>query len=182
MWIWIGVAAVAILRILVIWSDDGIYPGLPGDFIPLSALLWFFGGLAVLGLALAMRARRRAGNAPVTTTRVLVALLVAPALIVLPDVVGFQFGRWSELHRELVAYDRDVKQYVREHGPITTEAEAQALRKVYPSRPFAFGGRGPEVLIVYRWWWGPNARVLIIWGRGASAAFDLRTMICDYTD
>jgi hypothetical protein len=110
------------------------------------------------------------------------AFFAAPALVLAPDIVGRQFGRWADLRHELALYQHDVERYVREHGPVSTEAKAEALAKIYPSREFAFGDSGPVVYIVYRWWWGDQAQALIVWGRGRSAAFDLQTMICEHVD
>ena len=182
MWFWVSVASTALLRSAFIWGTEGIYPGLPADFIPVDFFVFAFGAPAAILLAVAMVARG-AGRASLFRRMLgLAALLGAPALVLAPDIVGRQFGRWADLHHELVRYQVDVEKYVREHGPVDTEAQAEALTKVYPSREFAFRENGPNVYIVYRWWWGSKARALIIWGRGRSAAFDLHTMVCDHTD
>jgi hypothetical protein len=179
---WIGVVAAALLRIAFIWLDEGIYPGLPADFIPVDFFVFVFGLPAALLLAVAMVARRAGTGSLLRWAPRLSAFFAAPALVLAPDIVGRQFGRWADLRHELALYQHDVERYVREHGPVSTEAKAEALAKIYPSREFAFRDSGPVVYIVYRWWWGDQAQALIIWGRGRSAAFDLQTMICEHVD
>lgn len=183
MWFWIGTASAALLRIVVIWRDEGIYPGLPADLIiPVDYFVFALGFPAVLLLAVAAIARHAGNGVLSRRTVALSAWLGAPALVLAPDIVGRQFGRWGDLRHELVQYQQDIEKYVREHGRVGTEAQAAALVTVLPSRQFTFSRNGPEVWIVYRWWWGDEAQTLIIWGRGRSAAFDFGTMICDYVD
>ena len=179
---WIGIVAAALSRIAFIWLDEGIYPGLPADFIPVDFFVFAFGLPAALLLAVAMVARRAGAGSLLRWATRLSAFFAAPALVLAPDIVGRQCGRWADLRHELVLYQRDVERYVREHGPVSTEAKADAFARIYPSREFAFRDGGPVVYIVYRWWWGDQAQALIIWGRGRSAAFELQTMICEHVD
>jgi hypothetical protein len=90
------------------------------------------------------------------------------------------FGRWAALRNELTAFSSAADGYIREHGAIDSEQKARLFRTLN-RKSFSFGADEPSVDLVYLWWLS-TPQVGIQWGTGGTAAFNLTTMICVYSD
>lgn len=172
-------------------SQGRMFPGLPGDPPGPETI----GMLTLPALAVCLvvacvrwssvRRARRPGPDPMLRFLAAFSMILVAALIAAGWAIRARnYGRWGDLKRELIALTAAVRTYEAVHGTIDTEAEVDQFYRADPARhvrTFSFTANGPEVAIVYRWWARPP-RVMIIWGRGSSAGFDLATMICDAFD
>jgi hypothetical protein len=158
-----------------------MFPDLPGDPpLPETGVVFCLVGLLVLATGLLFRAVR---GEPFQRKRFLRAVLVLSSLAVgfAVPIAARNFGRWSDLRAELRGYGEAAASYEREFGRISSDAEAERFHAAHPTPRFSFGEGRPSVEIVYLWWHTPP-RPGIIFGRGGTAAFHLRTMICVYSD
>jgi hypothetical protein len=147
-------------------------PFIPRE-IPVYEIL---GSLALILLAVsAALASRSRKSAILLGTISFLTLIVATA-----TMAARNFGQWGELKNELISYELAVRRYEAVRGHVDTDDEAKALRKQLGRRSYAFSP-GCEVDIEYLWWHDPG-RVGIVWGKGGTAVFDLRTMIHVYGD
>lgn len=172
-------------------SQRRMFPGLPGDPPGPETLGWIaLHALAVclvvacVRWSLLLRARK---PGPDWILRFLVSFSLVLGATLIPVGLAIRarnYGRWGDLKSELIAFTAAVRAYETVHGTIDTKAEVDQFYRAEPARQertFSFTANGPEVEIVYRWWAHPP-RVMIIWGRGSSAGFDLDTMICEAYD
>lgn len=174
-------------------ATEPMCPGLPGDPSGPETLAFFSAFWLLIWLTLAVaavlyarwRPHRRSANR--TLLRVsLVGAGVSFALIACCglNILARNYGRWADLKRELRVFTEDLREYEAAHGRVTDESFV-AFREAELARgramTFSFAADGPEVEFKFRLWTIPP-RVLISWGRGRNAGFDLDTMICDYSD
>lgn len=116
--------------------------------------------------------------------RAMPGVIVASLLILVSSwpIVARNFGRWDLLRQRLRDYSAVAAAYEQAHGRIRSNEDAKRFYELHPVADFDLGPRDDDyVNIVYLWWLQPG-RAGIQWGRGGTAAFDLTTMFCVYSD
>jgi hypothetical protein len=154
-----------------IWNDPDLWY-FPGD-PPYADLAVDLTGVAVLALLAAVVTLKAIGATQ--RTRVRRAVGVAAALVVLAGalpvavIAGRHMGEWATL-REVIM--REV---------LDARGSALESRSFPEARTFTFSGRSTPVRIraVSTGEW---PKVLLDFGDGGNAEFDLRTMYCTYSD
>jgi hypothetical protein len=156
-----------------------MFPGLPGDppFPETTFVLATHVFIASTLWAVWWLMRRRASR----KLFVLPASALSLALLCSVMIAFRNVGRWADLKRALIAFDAARGDFSATHGPIEDAATAEAFYRAYRPPTFSFSPNGPEVELVVLYWLDPP-RVGIVWGHGGTAAFDLSTMICVYSD
>jgi hypothetical protein len=172
-------------------AAEPMCPGLPGDpsgpeTLAFITSIWLLVWLTV-ALVSALYGRWRPHRRPATLIRVsLIAAGLSSALIACfgLNILARNHGRWADLKRELRVLTDDLRDYEAAHGRVTDESFA-VFREAEIAKgrvmTFSFAADGPEVEFKFRLWTVPP-RVLISWGGGRNAGFDLDTMVCDYSD